>query len=300
MAIPDRALREADIVIGFDTSSWILIERCKQLGTKFMLDVSIAHPASKLKVYESIAANYPSWGITLKNKPQYLIDLEQQELEQADAIVVASSFSKQTLIDNGIVADGVSVNPYGVESGAFFPAIKKHQPVINFVFVGLVDARKGLPLLLDVWKRLHPTDATLSLIGPINEEVKQLVQREYPSVIIKGKVPFAELKQLLPKYDVLVFPSYFEGFGLVVLEAMAAGLPVITTYATCGPDLIAQEVDGVVVNTGNGEQLSKAIQSFIDSRYNLGVMGKRAREKALHYTWNSYGERWKDLLMNLG
>ncbi len=296
LSIPDRALKEADVVIGFDTSSWILIERCKKLGIKFILDVSIAHPVSKQEVYRSIALSFPSWGNTLKNKPQHLIDLEQQELENADAIVVASSFSKHTLVDNGIAVDNIFVNPYGVEADAFFPAIKKYQPSINFVFVGLVDARKGVPLLLEVWEKLHPLDATLTLIGPIDEVVKELVQTSFPTIIIKGKVPFIELKQLLPKYDVLVFPSYFEGFGLVVLEAMAAGLPVITTNATCGADLIEHGVDGVTFNTGDREQLHKSIQSFIDFRYNLVEMGKNSREKALQYTWDAYGRRWKDLL----
>jgi len=297
LAIPDSALQEADLVIGFDTSSWLLIDRCKQLGTKFILDVSIAHPASKQKVYTSIGAAYPSWNITLKNKPQYLIDLEQQELEKADAIVVASSFSKQTLIDNGIGNNKIFVNPYGVQADAFFPAIKKHQSIINFVFVGLVDARKGVPLLLDVWKKLHLAEATLTLIGPISQEVESIIKTSYPTVVVKGKVPFADLKQLMPKYDVLIFPSYFEGFGLVVLEAMAAGLPVITTNATCGPDLIDHEVDGIIMKTGNSGQLSYAIQSFIDNRYSLATMGKKTREKALKYSWEAYGERWKNLLI---
>lgn len=296
--IPDAAILASDVVIGFDTSSWILIERCKRLGKKFILDVSIAHPAEKAKVYAQIATQYPDWSFAIKHKSKALIALEQQELEQADAIVVASSFTKQTLIKQAIGEKKIFVNPYGVNASLFFPSIKAASTKINFVFVGLVDARKGVPLLLDVWKQINKAEATLTLIGPVSDSVRTMIETAHPDVEVTGKIPFAELNETLSRYDVLVFPSYFEGFGLVIPEAMACGLAVITTAATCGADIIDHEYNGLVVETGNTTALLHAMESIINRRYNLNEMSKRSREKALLLSWDTYGERWFDILKN--
>jgi len=295
-AIPDKALKECDVVIGFDTSSWILEERCKALGKKFILDVSIAHPLSKRKVYAQIAAAYPEWKFALKDKADHLVAIEQKEMENADAIAVASSFSRQTLIDNHVPAAKIFVNAYGVNATDFSPVEKKNDSTIKFVFVGLVDARKGIPLLLEAWKKIDQSVATLTLIGPVEPAIRELIQTRYPGILVKGKVPFAELKSLLPQYDVLVFPSYFEGFGLVVPEAMACGLPVITTDATCGSDVVDEGINGRVIPAGNADRLYDALQAFIYNRSGLQQMGRNARQKAVQNSWEAYGERWENVI----
>ena len=81
-----------------------------------------------------------------------------------------------------------------------------------------------------------------------------------------GHYPYRELPALLRQCDVLVFPSYCEGFGLVLLEALASGLPIITTDATAGPDLIQDGVEGRLIPSGNLEALCEAMQSFIGQR----------------------------------
>lgn len=295
-AIPDKALKECDVVIGFDTSSWILEERCKALGKKFILDVSIAHPLSKRKAYAQIAAAYPEWKFALKDKSDDLVTIEQREMENADAIAVASSFSRQTLIDNHVPAAKIFVNGYGVNATDFSPVEKPGDGLLKFVFVGLVDARKGMPLLLEAWEKIDQSAASLTLIGPVEPAIRELIQTRYPGILVKGKVPFAELKSLLPQYDVLVFPSYFEGFGLVVPEAMACGLPVITTDATCGSDVVDEGIDGRVIPAGNTDQLYKALQAVIDNRSVLRQMGRNARQKAVQNSWEAYGERWEKLI----
>ncbi len=294
-SIPNKAIIDADVVIGFDTSSWILIDRCKQLGKKFILDVSIAHPNSKQKIFQEIAIKYPSWKFALNTKSKYLLDFEQYELLEANAIVVASSFSKKTLIENCVEQNKIFLNPYGVDIIKISPILKKQSEKIKYLFIGLVDARKGIPFLLEVWKKINSSNSTLTLIGPISEQARGLILRASPDIIILGKLPFDELNKVLPQYDVLIFPSYFEGFGLVILEAMAAGLPIITTYSTCGSDIITSQ-EGFLINAGNIEQLQSALEYFNSNVSQIETMGRKARIKAEMYTWNSYGERWKIII----
>jgi len=71
-----------------------------------------------------------------------------------------------------------------------------------------------------------------------------------PGLRVIGRVPHRELPGMLCQCDVLVLPSYFEGFGAVLLEAMAAGLPIIATDSTAAPDLIANGVEGYVIPRG--------------------------------------------------
>jgi len=114
-----------------------------------------------------------------------------------------------------------------------------------------------------------------------------------------GEVSHGELPCLLRQCDVLVFPSYFEGFGAVLLEAMAAGLPIIATEATGAPDLITNGVEGYVIPTGNAKALKDAMQRFIDSPEDLAPMSQAARRCAERYSWDAYGDRWMDILQQV-
>lgn len=151
-----------------------------------------------------------------------------QEHCHATRIVVPSSFVRRTLIENGVSIDKIVVIPFGVDLNAFHPVLRRvmSRP-LRFVFVGSMCARKGLPLLLEACRSLAPQNAELWLVGPLSECVARLIPA------IKGlrirKVPGSEVPYFLRHCEVLVFPSYFEGLAQVQLEAMASGIPIIST-----------------------------------------------------------------------
>ena len=297
--IPNSAIKASDVIVGFDTSSWILAKRCKDLGKKFILDISIAHPYEKQKVYNIISGQYPEWAFSLKQKSQYFIDLELSEMEMADEIIVASLFTKNTLINYGIKENKIHVIPYGTDIEIFKPNIHKNNNKTRFVFVGLVDARKGIPVLLEAWDLMNKKNAELTLIGPLSNNIQLLIKSQFPEVILTGKIPYKDLAAELPKYDVLVFPSYFEGFGLVIPEAMACGLTVITTAATCGPDILTNSLDGYLIPSGDAKSLLSHMKILLENRVLLKNLQVAALEKAQKLTWNTYGEKWKTLIENL-
>ena len=78
------------------------------------------------------------------------------------------------------------------------------------------------------------------------------------------------------------------------------GLPVITTEATAGPDIIENEVDGFIIPSGNKEELIKAMRVMIDDPALCFNMGNLAQEKAKLFSWNSYGDRWKAIIQAHG
>jgi glycosyltransferase involved in cell wall biosynthesis len=98
---------------------------------------------------------------------------------------------------------------------------------------------------------------------------------------------------------VFVFPSFFEGFALVLLEAMASGLPIISTTATAAPDLISDPLQGIVIDPENQEQLEAAMVAMRSQRGRLAEMSHAARRRAEEFSWDKYGERWAQLIETL-
>ena len=111
-----------------------------------------------------------------------------------------------------------------------------------------------------------------------------------------GKLSNTELAGVMAESDVFVFPSYFEGFALVLLEAMASGLPVITTTATAGPDIISPERDGWIIEPGNLDALVETMRFCRENRDRITEMGANARRTAERFSWDAYGDRWVEIL----
>ncbi len=295
--VKEGLIKKSDIVIGFDTSSWLVAERAVQMGVPFLLDVSIAHSLSKQSVYYFLESKYPEWKFNIELKKQSFIELEQMEYERSTAIIAASTFTKKTLIENGVDESKIFVNPYGVDSSQFRINRKNKSNKIRFLFVGLVDARKGIPHLIKIWKLLLLENIELTIVGPVSPDVERLILKEgLTNVYITGKVPHADLPAIFNNNDVFIFPSFFEGFGLVILEAMAAGLPVITTTATVGPDIIEDGKEGFIIAPGDDQALINAIKHFHQFPDSIISMGNNARKKAEEYTWDAYGERWISII----
>lgn len=289
-----KELVNSDVVIGFDTSSWLLAQRASALGRPFLLDQSSPHALHYETILPVLSRQFPEWAEEFAPRIPQFLTTEQAEHKKASRIVVASSFTRKTLVDNGVSAEKIVVIPYGVDLTAFSPVPRRERP-LRFVFVGTLRGYKGVPLLLQVWQSLQPTNAELWLVGPVSDRVARLIPR-LPGLRVVGKVPHCELAAVLQQCDVFVFPSYFEGFGLVLLEALAAGLPVIATDATAAPDLITEGREGHVIPVGDAHALREALRHFMNSPDDLPHMSRAARQCAERYSWDAYGERWINLL----
>ncbi|MEJ7827414.1 MAG: glycosyltransferase family 4 protein, partial [Segetibacter sp.] len=276
LAISTETIKNADVVIGFDTSSWILAERCKKLGTKFILDVSIAHPYSKEKIYRELEILYPQWAEHLNPKNKFFIDLERQEMELADEIVVPSRFVRSTYIENGVEESKMRINPFGTNV-SFFKTTQKNVKGedVRYLFFGGLNARKGLPFLLETWEEFNNTFPntylTIAGVGSLPDNYK------LPSKVrMIGKVLPNLRQELYNQADVFVFPSFFEGLALVQIEAAACGLPIIGTTNSGAEELVTNGEEGFIISPGNKEELFAAMKFFILNKNAIEVMGKKA------------------------
>jgi len=295
-AIAQTDIDRSDVVIGFDTSSNILVERARQAGRPLILDQTIAHPRSKQRVYERIKTQFPDWADDLDVRADTISAAEKLEHEKSAKIVAASSFTKQTLVENGVPENKIALNPYGVDLNRFSIRHQRNEArPFRFLFVGLVCARKGIPLLLQAWERLKRTDAELWIVGPLTPVAAERC-RSNGNTKVLGKLPHDKLASIMSQSDVFVFPSYFEGFALVLLEAMAAGLPVLTTTATAAPDIVTEGRDGFVVPPGDVDAFIEKMTFCLNNRDWIAEMGPRARATAEKFSWDAYGDRWASIL----
>jgi starch synthase len=295
-SVPEREFVDSKVVIGFDTSSWLLAERAAALGRRFILDRSIGHPLSFERLVPALRQRFPEWVEDFPPRLPDLLRAEEAEHRLADRIVVPSSFASETLIENHVPAHKITVIPFGVDLSAFRPVPRPDTSrPIRFIFLGALGVRKGLPVLLEAWRSLASLGAELWLVGSVKARHAHLIPA-LKGLRQIGKVPHEELPALLSQCDVLVFPSYFEGLAQVQLEALAAGLPIIATNASGATDLIADGREGYIIPVGDAEALCEAMLNFIEGTADLAVMSPAARLCAERYSWEAYGDRWMNLL----
>ncbi len=298
-AIPTHAIQSADVVIGFDTSSWLLARRVKQLNGAFILDRSIGHPVEKERIFRSLRDRFPEWNATAPRKSDAHIDAEIEEHELADLVVVPSAFVRRTLTAQGVPEAKIRVIPFGADLGCFHPAeaAKRTGPIL-FLFVGSISARKGVPILLEAWRRMRVNNAELWLVGP--GAAPKCATVDLPdSVRFLGRRSRSEVAELMRRADIFVFPSFFEGLAQVQVEALASGLPVISTIEAGAEDLIRDGANGFLVPAGDAAILSERMLQAAADRNLLDAMRSTVIAERHRLSWTAYGERWAKVLDEL-
>lgn len=210
----------------------------------------------------------------------------------ADHIIVASGFTKRTLTENGIGSEKIRIVPYGVNHDIFVERkeYKRNKDTLKVLFVGSLNQRKGLSYLASAIKRLQDKSCNIEFIvtgrGIVDKEL--VLKYGLKNVVIRLNVSREELVNIYQEADVFVFPSLCEGFGHVILEAMATGLPVIATENTAGPDIITDGYDGFIVPVCCVDTLVEKLDHLYHNPDVNCIMGKRAAETARKYTWENF------------
>lgn len=300
-AVPVEAIRAASATIGFDTSSWILAEHAGAEGKPFFLDRTIAHPAAFARIEAELHRRFPDWCDQPSARPAWLAEAEAAEHRLAHRISVGGSFARDTLVAEGIDPARIVVNPYGVDWTAFGASSTPRAPSprrpFRFLFLGSVTARKGVPLLIAAWRAIDRRrgDAELWIAGPAGARERKLIP-DLPGLRAIGAVPHADVPSLLGQADVFVLPSYFEGFGLVLLEALAAGLPFISTSHTGAADLPEDPRLGTRVDVGSLDALVAAMESCLRSPPDRDSVRAACLPLQPIFSWEAYGNRWQSIL----
>jgi len=284
-------------------ASWACAEPAfRQMRTKSglcILNYPIAHHRFTRKLLLEEAEREPDFAGTLNAHDwrKWLEDRFDVEIALADHILVGSSFVRESFIGEGIPAEKLEVIPYGADTHLFEPPTKKpNTDIFNALFVGQIGQRKGISYLLRAYQQFQGPKTSLTLVGKIQGDGAAF--HPYREIFRHiDHVPRPYLRGIYQQADVFVFPTLAEGMPLVVLEAMASGLPVITTPNGPG-DIVRDGVDGFVVPIRDPKIIVEKLECLRANPHLRAEMGANARRRALEFSWEVYQNRIRAMLQS--
>jgi glycosyltransferase involved in cell wall biosynthesis len=287
-----RELERCDLCIGWTQVSLQTLRHAVRLGVPTLLEHPMVHVASWQRLMtEEIARSGDHRGGYFAQFPDALVARMNAEYQVAQHISVLSSFARSSFLAEGVDPGLVLTVPLGVDTQAFSPGPPPGGP-FRVLYVGRLEILKGVQYLLDAFARL-PKEAELSLVGAVMPEMKPLLARQpNPRWRTRPPVARAELPRIYREADVVVFPTVNDAFGLVILEAMACGVPVIATEHSGARDIITDGVDGFIVPARDPAAIAERLEVLLADRGRARRMGEAARVTVLaRYTEAHYAER---------
>lgn len=214
-----------------------------------------------------------------------LKDVETEEYERADKILCPSQFVADSLVRSGACPQKIRVVPYGFTppAGSGDVKIESKEPVV--FFAGEVGFRKGAHAIVEIARSLP--GVSFRLAGKVSHEVKHL---DFPeNVVLLGAVPFAQMCIEFQEASVFFLPSWLEGSATVIYEAMAFGLPVVTTPHS--GSVVTNGVEGFLCQPDDYSGMSQRILDIVESASLRESLSVAALETSKSYTVSMYGER---------
>jgi glycosyltransferase involved in cell wall biosynthesis len=224
--------------------------------------------------------------------------------KKASALVACSEGLKERAL---LFMPSVSIDviPNGVELDRFFPTgTSEKSKVLRLLTVGRLSVTKRIDLLIDAVEILHRTACKLHLTivggGQMERQLRKIVaERELGEVIkLTGRISSEKIPELYRRNDIFISASMQEGMSNAMLEAMASGLPIVTTRCEGLAELI--DGNGLVIEKDNIEEIAKAVKRLADNPELYKQMSVAARKQAEKFDWvnvaSSYIEQYRKII----
>jgi starch synthase len=287
----------ARIFWGFQGSCLQSLRRARSRGITAILEFATAHVPTAVRILSEESLMNPEWADSISNLsfPGWYLRRLEEEPASSDYCVAASGFTKRSLEASGVPSDKIQLLPLGADLEKFRFTRRPSSGPFQILFVGGVGQRKGIKYLLDAYERVRSAHTRLKIIGPIMGSGKAFRSRsslyEYLGILSQD-----EVVRYMQESHVLVLPSLLEGFGLVIPEAMATGMPVIASDHSAAPEIIREGVDGFVLKPDDVDGLAEKLESLMADRKRSADLGRNASERAEEYSWQKYQDRLKIFL----
>lgn len=216
-----------------------------------------------------------------------------RHLKKLDSFVVLTEEDKQawTELDNVIVIP---------DPLPFKPARFSSQQQKRVIAVGRYVYQKGFDLLLQAWSMIEKQclDWQLVVFGDgdrtVYERMREQLGIDEHRCQLRERV--LDIQKEYSNSSIFAFSSRFEGFGMVLIEAMACGLPVVSFDCPCGPkDIVTHGEDGLLVENGNVRKFADSLLNLINDESKRIAMAQKARVNVCRFSLDVLAERWKEL-----
>lgn len=293
--------RRPDLVIGNDGAAELTFTAARGLGIPTLLNQVIGHDAVGTALLEEEYRRDPAFAARPPGRRSPLaLETRRRELRFADRILAPSSYVRDTLVEAGVAPERIALLPYGVDTRRFRPgpehAVPRGGRPLRLLFVGQIGQRKGLRYLLEALRRLPREGYELTLAGSLAVPPAALapyrgLYRHLPNQ------PYHRIHEVFQAADVFVYPSLHEGSALAVYEALASGLPVVTTRNT--GSVVRDGKEGLLVPIRDPEALAGALETLRGDEARRLEMAQAARRRAETFTWRRYAEDLEETVRSM-
>jgi len=219
-------------------------------------------------------------------------------LNHCNHVVCVSNALKEEVVALGLTETKVTVIPNGVNTLDYLPQKSPTNPII--LFIGSLTEQKGVKYLLEAFADVNRSfqDSHLRIVGegPELEKLITLTQRLgiQENVSFEDVVAHSKVSTIMQESSIFVLPSMNEGFGLVLLESLANGLPAIA-FNSGGVRDILSDGAGILVEPGNVEQLANAIKNLITDKDLYAHIRKQGFQKSKNFSWDIVATKVSDI-----
>jgi glycosyltransferase involved in cell wall biosynthesis len=257
----------------------------------------LAQYCSKVMRLPVVATTHSDAGRPSIRKRAFDAIVPRLSIRSANKIIAISNHERQVLIHRGIPSERIVVIPNGIDLNEISTAPAHKNPGRTLLYAGRIDIdHKGLDILVEAFARLsknHP-DLQLVLTGPdwnnSIQKLEKLSTKLGVRVHFTGFLKRSDYIETLKSADIFILPSRFEPFGIVLLEAMAAGVPIVAANTGAIPELLEKGRLGLLFKSGNVDSLTKQIENGLSNEAEAKDRAVRARLPLERYSWQKIAQ----------
>ena len=287
-----KNLEGLDAVYAYEHAALETFRAAKIKGIRTIYEMPAPHHATTSRILDAEYEKYPELAGFQKQLSQSKTELRnqrrEQELRLADIVVCNSNVTRDSLINAGVESSRIIKVPLGMPA---IPADSKRDAwggKMICLYAGSISLKKGVHYLLKAWETFgNRKDMELQLFGHM-ELPEATFKNLSDNVVINKPVSSLELREHYRSSSILLFPTLFDGFGMVVSEALAEGLPVLTTTRAGASEFIKDKYNGFIVPVCDPRAIVSVLEWCASNRDTLHDMRDACTETARSWQWEDY------------
>jgi len=260
----------------------------------FMPNINFVSLSSSTKLVitvHDLSFEYPKYFST-KSKYWHKFIRPSKLIKKADGIIAVSKNTKQDIVENykidqnkiSVIYSGVELKKYSDIQPNRINNIKNKYRIIGeyFLYLGNLENRKNIITIIEAWQKYKQKNNSYIQLVLAGRKTKSISDLKADGLIVTGYVEEDEKPALYSGAKAFIYPSFYEGFGLPVIEAMAAGCPVVTSFSTALPEIA--EKAAILIDPYNINECAKALELVSQEKIRNDLLNK-ARSQVKKYDW---------------